>query len=123
MSVLIDTSVWIAHFRRTNHELVEVITSDKGLVHPMVLGELACGTPPEPRARTLEDISQLRPASQASWPEIMEFIERDQLYDQGCGLIDVALLASTLLTQDAKLWTFDKRLGELAKRYGVAFAA
>jgi hypothetical protein len=100
-----------------------VITSDKGLVHPMVLGELACGTPPEPRARTLEDISQLRPASQASWPEIMEFIERDQLYDQGCGLIDVALLASTLLTQDAKLWTFDKRLGELAKRYGVAFAA
>ena len=123
MSVLIDTSVWMAHFRRTNHELVEVITSDKGLVHPMVLGELACGTPPEPRARTLEDISQLRPASQASWPEIMEFIERDQLYDQGCGLIDVALLASTLLTQDAKLWTFDKRLGELAKRYGVAFAA
>ena len=123
MSVLIDTSVWMAHFRRTNHELVEVITSDKGLVHPMVLGELACGTPPEPCARTLEDISQLRPASQASWPEIMEFIERDQLYDQGCGLIDVALLASTLLTQDAKLWTFDKRLGELAKRYGVAFAA
>lgn len=123
MSVLIDTSVWIAHFRRTNHELVEVITSDKGLVHPMVLGELACGTPPEPRTRTLEDISQLRPASQASWPEIIEFIERDQLYDQGCGLIDVALLASTLLTPNAKLWTLDKRLGELAKRYGVAFAA
>jgi predicted nucleic acid-binding protein len=123
VSVLIDTSVWIAHFRRTNHELVEVITSDKGLVHPMVLGELACGTPPEPRTRTLEDISQLRPASQASWPEIIEFIERDQLYDQGCGLIDVALLASTLLTPNAKLWTLDKRLGELAKRYGVAFAA
>ena len=97
MSVLIDTSVWIAHFRRTNHELVEVITSDKGLVHPMVLGELACGTPPEPRARTLEDISQLS-ASQASWPEIMEFIERISFTIRVAAPIDVALLASTLLT-------------------------
>jgi hypothetical protein len=122
VDVLIDTSVWIDHFRRRNQVLVDVITMDNGLIHPMVLGELACGTPPEPRQQTLEDIAQLRPASQASWAELMAFIERDQVYGQGCGLIDVALLASALLTPNVQLWTLDKQLAGLAERYGVGFS-
>lgn len=121
MSVLIDTSVWVDHFRRRNETLVKLIVQDEGLSHPMVLGELACGTPPTPRNKTLGDIGLLQPARLAGWEEVMSFIEREQLYGLGCGLVDVALLASTLLTPDARLWTLDKRLVELAVKFDVAF--
>lgn len=34
---------------------------------------------------------------------------------------DIALLASTCITPDTTIWTLDKRLLELAKRFGVQF--
>ena len=122
MNVLIDTSVWVAHFRRRNDVLVDVILRDDGLTHPMVLVELACGTPPEPRAQTLSDIGLLRSARQATWAEIRTLIEREHLFGLGCGLVDLGLLASTLLTPDSRLWTLDRRLDELSQRFGVAYA-
>lgn len=118
-SVLVDTSVWVAHFRQGNDRLVKLLDRDLALTHPMVVVELACGTPPEPRARTLGHIALLQPAQQASLREVMDFIEREALYGLGCGLVDMALLASTLITPDAELWTLDKRLAALAERFGV----
>ena len=120
MSVLIDTSVWIDHFRNRNDVLVDLIELDLALAHPMVIVEIACGTPPTPRIQTLNSISLLQPCNQASSSEVMEFIEREGLYGLGCGLVDISLLASTLITPGAELWTFDKRLDELAERFGVA---
>ena len=122
MSVLIDTSVWVVHFRKRNATLSELILRDDGLTHPMVLGELACGTPPSPRERTLGDLGLLRSAKVATWSEVREFIETEQLYGLGCGLVDVTLLASTLLTSGASLWTLDRRLQQLARRFEVAYA-
>ncbi|MCA3164599.1 MAG: VapC toxin family PIN domain ribonuclease [Burkholderiales bacterium] len=120
MSVLIDTSVWIDHFRNQNDVLVNLIELDLALAHPMVIVEIACGTPPTPRIQTLNSISLLQPCNQASSSEVMEFIEREGLYGLGCGLVDISLLASTLITPGAELWTLDKRLDELAERFGVA---
>ncbi|KMQ80328.1 PIN domain protein [Candidatus Burkholderia pumila] len=120
-SVLIDTSVWVDHFRRRNNALVELIERDRGLMYPMVIGELACGTPPAPNIRTLEDIGLLRPAHQISIEEVMAFIEREQLYGLGCGLVDMMLLSSVLMTPGAQLWTLDRRLNEIAARFGVAY--
>ncbi len=120
--VLIDTSVWVAHFRRRNATLVALLTADQALIHPMVLGELACGTPPE-RTRTLSDLGQLQAAQQASMREVIDFVDREHLYGHDCGLVDMSLLASTLLTPGATLWTLDKRLAELATRYKVAHQA
>jgi predicted nucleic acid-binding protein len=121
MSVLIDTSVWSDHFRRRNGVLVELIQLDQALTHPLVVGELACGTPPEPRTRTLGDIGLLQTANQASVDEVREFIEREKLFGLGCGWVDFALLASTLITPGARLWTLDKRLAGLATRFGCGF--
>lgn len=121
MRVLIDASVWIDHFRNGNAALVKLIGMDLGLTHPMVILEIACGTPPAPRTQTLNDIGLLQPCNQASLREVMEFIEREKLYGLGCGLVDMALLASTLITPDEKLWTLDKRLADLAVRFGVAY--
>jgi predicted nucleic acid-binding protein len=117
--VLIDTSVWVAHFRRSEAELVRLLGLDAVLTHPMVLLELACGTPPAPRAQTLRDIGLLRQAGQASLREVMAFVEREELYGLGCGLVDMVLLASAKMTPGAQLWTLDTRLAGLAARFGI----
>jgi predicted nucleic acid-binding protein len=120
MKVLIDTSVWVDHFRHGNKALTRLIVLDFALTHPMVIAEIACGTPPA-RARTLSNMELLRPCRQASLSEIMTFIEREELYGLGCGLVDMALLASTLITPGALLWTLDRRLAGLAERFGAAY--
>ena len=119
--VLVDTSVWVGHFRNRNLVLETLLQQDQALTHPMVIGELACGTPPAPRAQTLGDLDLLPVAQQAGLRETMAFIERESLYGMGCGLIDLVLLASTLMTPGATLWTLDKRLAERARRYGVLY--
>ena len=88
----------------------------------MVLAEIACGTPTVPRQQTLGYIGLLGQAHLASWAETMAFIEREKLYGLGCGFVDMALLASACITPDAALWTLDKKLSSLAKRFDVEFA-
>lgn len=117
--VLVDTSVWVDHFRKHNRALTKLLVADMVLMHPMVLGELACGTPPA-RTQTLADIERLQPSQQASLREVLEFIDREKLYGLGCGLIDMVLLASTLMTPGSALWTLDKRLCALAERFKVS---
>lgn len=119
--VLVDTSVWVDHFRNRNDDLVSLLTQDLVLSHPLIVTELACGTPPAPRSRTLTDIATLPQARQATLDEIRGFIEREQLYGLGCGVVDLALLASTLLTPGSRLWSLDRRLMRLAQRFDVAF--
>ena len=122
MNVLVDTSVWVAHFRDANAALMALIERDCVLGHPMVLAEIACGTPPSPRARTLGDMALLGQAHSASLTEVMAFIEREKLYGLGCGFVDIALLASACITPAATLWTLDKKLADLARRFEVEFA-
>jgi predicted nucleic acid-binding protein len=120
-AVLIDTSVWIGHFRKSNVSLVALLSQDSAFTHPMIVGEIACGTPPAPRTRTLGDLGLLPMIKDAGLRETMAFIERESIYGMGCGLVDVVLLTSTLITPGAKLWTLDKRLARLAERFGVAY--
>jgi predicted nucleic acid-binding protein len=120
MRVLIDTSVWIDHFRTGNDALANLIERDLALTHPLVVGEIACGTLPAPHVQTLASIGLLQPCKQANLSEVMAFIEREKLYGLGCGLVDMSLLASTLITPGAELWTLDKRLTDLAGRFGIA---
>lgn len=121
-AVLVDTSVWIDHFRHGNAQLKHLLAQDAVLTHPYVRLELACGTPPAPRERTLANLARLRPSRQAGTAELLAFIERETLYGQGCGMVDIALLAATQLTPGARLWTLDKRLAKLAERLDIAWA-
>ena len=116
--VLIDTSVWVDHFRQGNAGLVALLERDMVMTHPLVLGEVACGTPPN-RDQTLGDLDRLQQTQQASVRETMVLIGRERLFGLGCGLVDMLLLASVLLTPGAVLWTLDKRLCTLADRFGV----
>lgn len=121
--VLADTSVWVAHFRSANPLLQSMLEMDQVLCHPLIVLEIACGTPPAPRERTLDDLKGLRPAVVATLDETLDLIRRKQLHDSGCGAVDMALLASALLTPEALLWTSDRKLGALAASLGVAFIA
>lgn len=121
MNILIDTSVWVDHFRSRNDHLVQLLCRDQVLIHPMILAEIACGTPPAPRLRTLGDLALLPHSHQATMTEVMVFIENEKLYGSGCGLVDITLLASAMITPGAKLWTLDKRLANLAARLNVSY--
>ena len=120
MGVLVDTSVWVNHFRERNQGLIDLLDCDAVLIHPMVVAELACGTPPS-RTSTLSSLAALQQSQQESLREVMDFIERENLYGQGCGMVDIILLTSTLITPGAELWTMDKRLSSLSEKFGVIY--
>ena len=120
--VLVDTSVWVSHFRKSNASFEALLVNDQILCHPLVLVELACGSPPSPRSKTLGYLKKLQQATVATPNETLEFIEKHQLYESGYGAIDVSLLASTLLSNNALIWTLDKHLESLATKLGISYS-
>lgn len=107
--ILVDTSVWIDHLRRGISELVQALEREDVMTHPFVIGELACGDL-QKRREVLDLLAALPSAVVASDEETLLFIERRRLMGKGIGTIDAHLLASVALTDDARLWTLDKRL-------------
>ena len=122
MPVLVDSSVWMSHYKQPNRHLFKLWQIDEVLCHPMVIGEVACGTPPKPRAKSLSMLKELPKSVCATMDDVIRTIERDFLYGAGCGFIDLSLLVSTIITPGAKLWTFDKRLSTLAEKAGVNYS-
>jgi hypothetical protein len=115
--ILVDTSVWIAHFRKGRTGLAELLSEALVLVHPFVVGELACGDLRN-RARILSDLEALPSAVSATHEEVMRLIEDRKLWGLGIGWIDGHLLASALLS-NCQLWTLDARLARAAAAAGV----
>lgn len=113
MRILADTSVWVDHLRSANAKLATLL--DKGLVlgHPLVVGELACGNLRN-RRELLALLGELPGAPVATAAEALAFIETHRLMGRGVGYVDVHLLASVALTDDARIWTLDKRLATVA---------
>ncbi|MDB4883341.1 MAG: twitching motility protein PilT, partial [Gemmatimonadetes bacterium] len=117
--ILADTSVWIDHLRRGDSRLAALLKGERLLMHPFVLGELACGDLRN-RDELLELLGRMPLAASVSDAEAMRFIDRHQLMGRGVGIVNVHLLASTKLTCDARLWTRDQRLARLAEGLGLA---
>ena len=119
MMVLVDTSVWIDHFRGNDSVLAELLIKNNVLTHPFVRGELALGNLRQ-RDSILNLLDNLPQASVAYYEEINFFIEKNALFGLGIGLIDVHLLASTQIAQNTKLWTRDKKLMAAAMLLNLA---
>ena len=119
--VLADTSIWVAHFRKANPVLEALLLNDQIICHPLVILEIACGSPPSPRAKTLYYLRGLQQAKVATSTEILEFIEKNRLFDSDCGAVDLSLLASSLISENTLLWTLDKQLDSLALPLGISF--
>ena len=118
--ILVDTTVWIDHLRSAEPALAEALEGGRVLIHPFVLGELACGNL-ENRSEVLRLLGDLPAAPTATDSEALEFIERHSLSGRGIGYIDVHLLASTALDGAARLWTRDRRLSAAAAELELAF--
>ena len=118
--ILVDTSVWIDHLRRGAPALTAVLEEGQVLMHPFVLGELACGNLRN-RAEVLRLLGDLPVAPTATDAEARAFIEHRALMGRGIGYIDVHLLASTVLAAPARFWTRDRRLEAVAAELSLAF--
>jgi hypothetical protein len=116
--VLADTSVWVDHLRAADSRLQSAIADSALLIHPAVIGELACGTLPG-RNDFLSYLQDLPSAAVADSEETLFVIESRKLWGKGIGWTDALLVASALLS-GCELWTRDKRLHEVAIDLNIA---
>jgi len=119
VAVLVDTNLWIKHFRQGNDLLNALLEDNEVLCHPVVIGELAMGNLPQ-RAQTLWDFEHLPRPKLASWQETRHLVESRQLYARGLQWNDVILLASAIVSR-VPLWTLDSALAEAAREIGHAY--
>jgi len=117
--ILADTSVWVAHFRESLPLLKKLLIDNRVLIHPWVIGELACGTLPL-RPQVLRWLRRIPAAEVARDGEVLTLIEDKHLWGTGIGWVDAQLLASALIT-GCEVWTRDERLHGAAKKLGLAF--
>jgi predicted nucleic acid-binding protein len=118
--ILVDTSVWIDHFRNGNSMLAGLLDDAQVLTHPFIIGELACGVLRN-RAELLALLQALPASAVAEHREVLEFVERERLYGRGIGWVDAHLLAAARLSA-ALLWTLDRPLRKIASALAVAAA-
>lgn len=116
--ILVDTSVWVDHFRRRNNRLASLLLDGEVLGHPAVLGEVSLGHLKR-RAEILGLLAELPRARSATDAEAQTFIEHHALEGSGIGWVDVHLLAATALSR-ASLWSLDRRLAAVASRFSLA---
>jgi len=117
--ILVDTSVWINHFRKIDHELVDHLNIGSVACHPFIIGELACGN--LSNREEILMLLQALPTTPILEPnEILHFIENKALIGRGLGYIDIHLLASSILG-NVVFWTADRRLREAATELGLSY--
>ena len=121
--MLVDTSVWIDHFRHGDAALTTALEAGQVEMHPFVLGELACGNlrSRAERGQVMSLLQALPPMPVSTDKEVLFFIDRHKVMGRGIGYIDVHLLASARLS-GTLLWTRDKRLHRIAAELGLAHA-
>lgn len=105
---LVDTSVWIEHFRKGDAELELLLEAEQVLLHPFVLGELGLGSWKD-REGLMGRLAALAPAPMAEEGEVQALVQRHRLWGKGLGWVDCHLLASArqchahLLSRDKAL--------------------
>lgn len=109
--VLVDTSVWIDHLRKSNSRLSELLHHSRVLIHPFIIGDLSCGNLKN-RTTLLHLLNSLPKPVEATYNEVFTLVESRNLSGRGIGWVDAHLLASALLSA-ADLWTLDKRLAKI----------
>ena len=118
--ILADTSVWIDHLRHDCPPLSALLDQNQVVMHPLVLGELACGNL-QNRTQLLRLWQSLASLPEVNHKETLYFIEGNKLMGKGVGYIDVQLLASVTINADTQLWTKDRRLAAIARELGYAW--
>ena len=117
--ILVDTSVWVSHFRRKSDRLENLLSQEIVFCHPFIIGELACGHLHN-RDEILSLMQELPVTVQVSDQDVLTFIEKNHLVGKGLGIVDVYLLASASLS-NVFVWTEDKRMNKVAHQLHLNF--
>jgi hypothetical protein len=116
--VLVDTSIWVDHLRRSHKGLIDLLEDGVVVCHPFIVGELACGNLSN-RSEILNLLKALPSLEPVSTEEVLYFIEVNEIMGCGLGYVDVHLLASAQLAE-ARVWTNDRRLREVGRDLGLS---
>ena len=119
--IVVDTSVWIDHFRDRSTPIPTLAERRSILLHSSVMGELLLGGLSRNDALA-RDLRRLPAAPLASPAEVAALIEWARLAGTGIGYVDAHLLASARSVPEGRLLTSDVRLHAQAERLRVAFA-
>ncbi len=117
--VLVDTSIWIRHFREGCKGLSDLLNESDVACHPFIVGELACGYLKN-RKEILSLIRALPMLPLVDSEEYFDFVDVHRLFGKGLGFADIHILASARLTSNW-LWTFDNALATIAARFKMAY--
>lgn len=119
--IVVDTSIWVDHFREANAKLAMHATQAELVQHPFVTGELMVGNL-HPWRATVELLVSLPSAEVMADADMYDFAAMHSLMGTGLGFVDAHLLGSCVAGGHS-LWTRDKRLEAQAERVGVSLLA
>ena len=114
---LVDTSVWIHHFRKPEAAVVQLLTNRAAGIHPYVVAEFACGNFRD-RESTLRALRALPHAPVADEAEVYHLLETYRLWGAGLGWVDLHVLASAAVA-GWDLMTADGAMQQAAAKVGV----
>ena len=117
--ILVDTSVWIDHLRKSEAKLNKLLENDEVVTHPFVRLELALGSIAS-REKVLAELALLPQVPIAQVDELFSLVEVRKLYRRGIGVTDLHLIASALLDKSISIWTRDQRLCDIADELGLS---
>lgn len=117
--ILVDTSVWVDYLRADDAKLAVLLNISQLLMHPFVIGELACGNLSN-RTEVIALLKDLPRSAVATDEEVLFFIERHALMGRGIGYVDAHLLSAVSLSDGTRLWTRDKHLRTIAEALKLA---
>ena len=117
--VVVDTNIWVFHWRQPNRLLTDMVADGEIWTHPIVIGELSMGTLRN-REQTLWDLTRLGRPPLATDAETRQMVDARRLWGRGIGWNDAKILASVVIG-GCLLWTRDIRLDEIAEELKVAW--
>ena len=118
MLILADTNIWVDHLHAGDDRLAGYLRQNRVVIHPMIIGELACGSLKH-RQTTLPLLQLLPRIETASDERVMAFLQTHQLYSKGSGWVDMHLLCAVSARSDCRLWTRDIHLQAQAERLNL----
>lgn len=115
--ILADTSVWVNHLRRGDHDLTRMLQAESVGLHPFILGEIAAGNLRN-RERVLVYFASLTELPIAHENEVHHLLESRRLWGSGLGWIDLHILTATKLS-GWQLYTADQAMNQAAARLEI----
>lgn len=109
---LVDSSVWISHFKKADPMLIGLLENDLVLTHAFVLQELYLGRP-KAKGFIFDLLGRLPILPTLNTSEIYVFIEKHRIVGQGVGLVDTHLLGAAFFAQ-VEIYTHDLNLKKMA---------